>query len=66
MVKFFHEAGHLEVTHVEVGDVVRSVGQLLQEHGSLFLIIVFFKLERLLVLGGLEEVEDLLLWKAKH
>ena len=66
MVKFFHEAGHLEVTHVEIGDVVRSVGQLLQEHGSLFLIIVFFKLERLLVLGSLEEVEDLLLWKAKH
>jgi len=56
MVKFFHEAGHLEVTHVEVGDVVRSVGQLLQEHGSLFLIIVFFKLERLLVLGSLQEV----------
>ena len=66
MVKFFHEAGHLEVTHVEVGDVVRSVGQLLQEHGSFLLIIVFFKLERLLVLGSLEEVEDLLLWKAKH
>ena len=66
MVKFFHEAGHLEVTHVEVGDVVRSVGQLLQEHGSFLLIIVFFKLERLLVLGSFEEVEDLLLWKAKH
>ena len=66
MVKFFHEAGHLEVTHVEIGDVVRSVGQLLQEHGSFLLIVVFFKLERLLVLGSLEEVEDLLLWEAKH